>query len=65
MISAAEDSAVRSEIDRWTENAKEIIEPNKEDIRKAARVSVALQNLMEQEEAQGLAVGTCMGWLPK
>ncbi len=65
MIAAAGDNAVRSEIDRWTENAKEIIEPNNEDIRKAARVSVALQNLMEQEEAQGLAVGTCMGWLPK
>ena len=65
MISAAEDKAVRAEIDRWTKNAKEIIEPNKEDIRKAARVSVALQRLMEQERAQGLAVGTCMGWLSK
>jgi L-fucose isomerase-like protein len=65
MISAADDSAVRAEINRWTENAREIIEPNKEDIRKAARVSVALQNLMEREGAQGLAVGTCMGWLPK
>jgi hypothetical protein len=65
MISAAEDDAVRAEIDSWTKNAKEIIEPNKEDISKAARVSVALQHLMEQEKAQGLAVGTCMGWLPK
>jgi hypothetical protein len=65
MISAAEDNAVRAEIDSWTKNAKEIIEPNKEDISKAARVSVALQRLMEQEKAQGLAVGTCMGWLPK
>ncbi|MEA3225300.1 MAG: hypothetical protein U9Q07_05060, partial [Planctomycetota bacterium] len=65
MISAAEDNAVRDEINRWTKDAKEIIEPNKEDIRKAARVSVALQNLMERERAQGLAVGTCMGWLSK
>ena len=65
MISAAEDNAVRAEINRWTRNAKEIIEPNKEDISKAARVSVALQNLMERERAQGLAVGTCMGWLSK
>ncbi|MCJ7724737.1 MAG: SUMF1/EgtB/PvdO family nonheme iron enzyme, partial [Anaerolineales bacterium] len=32
---------------------------------KAARVSIALQRLMEREQAQGLAVGTCMGWLPK
>ncbi|MBL7189443.1 MAG: hypothetical protein ISS70_24205 [Phycisphaerae bacterium] len=65
MIAAAEDNAVKAEIDSWTKNAKEIIEPNKEDIRKAARVSVALQRLMERERAQGLAVGTCMGWLSK
>jgi len=65
MISAAEDNAVRAEISRWTKNAKEIVEPDKEDISKAARVSVALQRLMEQEQAQGLAIGTCMGWLPK
>ena len=65
MISAAEEGAVKAEIDSWTKGAKEIIEPNKEDIEKAARVSVALQRLMERERAQGLAVGTCMGWLPK
>ena len=65
MISAADDNAVRDEIDRWTKNAKEIVEPNKEDIQKAARISIALQSLMEREKAQGLAVGTCMGWLPK
>ncbi|MBN1124006.1 MAG: hypothetical protein JXA82_03290 [Sedimentisphaerales bacterium] len=65
MISSAEDKAVREEIDWWTKNAKEIVEPNAEDIRKAARISIALQSLMEQEKAQALAVGTCMGWLSK
>jgi len=65
MISAVDDQAVQVEADIWTKNAKEIIEPNKEDISKAARISLALQRLMEQEKAQGLAVGTCMGWLPK
>ncbi|MHC4565603.1 MAG: hypothetical protein ACYTE3_07560, partial [Planctomycetota bacterium] len=65
MIAAAEDDAVRAEINSWTKNAKEIVEPDGEDIQKAARVSIALQNLMERERAQGLAVGTCMGWLPK
>jgi len=65
MIAAAEDDAVRAEINRWTNEAKEIIEPNSEDIKKAAKVSVALQNLMRRERAQGLAVGTCMGWLSK
>lgn len=65
MIPAADDAAVRAEIDRWTKGAKEIVEPQAEDIAKAAQVSVALQRLMEQHGAQGLAVGTCMGWLPK
>jgi hypothetical protein len=65
MISAVDDKAVRAEADLWTKNAKEIIEPNEEDISKAARISLALQRLMERERAQGLAVGTCMGWLPK
>jgi hypothetical protein len=65
LIAAADDKAVQAEIDRWTREAKEIIEPRKDDIAKAARVSVALQNLMKQHQAQGLAIGTCMGWLPK
>ncbi len=65
MTSAVEEDAVRAEAEWWTKNAKEIIEPNKEDISKAARVSVALQRLLEQQQAQGLAVGTCMGWLPR
>ncbi|MBN1443077.1 MAG: twin-arginine translocation signal domain-containing protein, partial [Planctomycetes bacterium] len=65
LIAAADDAEVRAETKRWTEEAKAIIEPNEEDIVKAARVSVALQNLMKQEQAQGLAIGTCMGWLPK
>ena len=65
MIAAVQDEAVRAEADEWTKNAKEIVEPNKDDISKAARVSVAIQRLMEKERAQGLAVGTCMGWLSK
>ena len=65
LIAAADDNAVRAEAERWTKEAKEIVEPNAEDINKAARVSVALQRLVEREQAQGLAIGTCMGWLPK
>ncbi len=65
MLDAADDAEVKAEIDAWTKNAKAIIEPTEEDIRKAARVSVALQHLIEREKAQGLAVDTCMGWLSK
>jgi hypothetical protein len=65
MISTVEDEAVRAETDWWTRHARAIMEPNKEDIARAARISVALQRLMDKEQAQGLAVGTCMGWLSK
>jgi len=65
MIAATDEAAVRAEIEAWTNGAKEILEPTKEDIEKAARVSVALDRLMEQEQADGLAVGTCMGWLSR
>jgi len=65
MVAAADEAAVRAEIEAWTKGAKEIVEPTKEDIEKAARVSVALDSIVEQEQADGLAVGTCMGWLPR
>ena len=65
LITGADAKAVNAEAARWTQGAKEIIEPNQEDIAKAARVSIALQSLMEKEQAQGLAIGTCMGWLRK
>ncbi|MCK5175158.1 MAG: hypothetical protein KAR47_17320 [Planctomycetes bacterium] len=65
MISAVDNKAVKSEADRWTRNARRIIEPDEEDISKAARISLALQHLVEQQRAQGLAIGTCMRWLDK
>ena len=64
-ISAADEKAVQAEAARWTKGAKAILEPSQEDITKAARISIALQDLMEQQQAQGLAIGTCMGWLAK
>jgi hypothetical protein len=65
MLAAADGDAVRAEVEAWTKGAKEIVEPTREDIEKAARVSVALDRLVRQEQADGLAVGTCMGWLPR
>jgi len=65
MITAVDDGAVQAELEAWTKGAKEIVEPTKEDIEKAARVSVALDRLMEQVQADGLAIGTCMGWLAR
>ena len=65
MVTAVDDEAVRAEVEAWTKGAKEILEPNKEDIEKAARISVVLDRLVEQEQVDGLAIGTCMGWLSR
>jgi len=65
MLESADAGAVKAEIDAWTKGAKKIYEPTKEDIEKAARVSVALDRLVRDQQADGLAVGTCMGWLPR
>jgi hypothetical protein len=62
---SVDQKAVQAEVEAWTKGAKEILEPNKEDILKAARVSVALDRLVEEEQADGLAIGTCMGWLSR
>jgi hypothetical protein len=65
MIDNADADKVKAEAQRWTTEAKQIIEPSAEEITQAARISVALQDLIAQEQAQGLAIGTCMRWLPK
>jgi hypothetical protein len=65
LISGADQQAIQAEADRWTRQAKAVVEPTSDDINKAARISVALQRLLEREQAQGLAIGTCMSWLPK
>lgn len=65
MMASVEDEAVREEFEKWKNGAKQIVEPTDEDITKAARVSIALNRLVEKYQAQGLAVGTCMGWLPR
>jgi hypothetical protein len=65
MIAAVDQKAVRSEAKAWTDGAKAVLEPKQDDIDKAARVSIALERLVEREQADGLAIGTCMGWLPK
>jgi hypothetical protein len=63
MLEAVDPKQAQEEAERWTRGAKQIVEPTGEDILKAARVSLALQQLIDEEQVQGLAVGTCMGWL--
>jgi len=65
MLGAVDEKAVQNEAETWTKNAKQIFEPSEEDIKKAARVSIALERLVEEQQADGLAVGSCMGWLTR
>jgi len=65
LLEAVDAKAAEAEADRWIREARRMIEPGREDVLKAARVSLTLARLMDEEKAQGLAVGTCMGWLAR
>jgi hypothetical protein len=65
MLNAVDAGAAQAEAKAWIGGAKSVVEPTREDVLKAARVSLALDRLVAEEKAQGLAVGTCMGWLAR
>jgi len=65
MMKAVDPDKAQAEAETWSRGAQKIVEPSSEDVLKAARVSLALGQLVEEEKAQALAVGTCMGWLAR
>lgn len=65
MLAAVDDAKAKAEADRWVHESVKMVEPNNDDMIKAARVSLALDKLIEEEKAQALAVGTCMAWLQR
>jgi hypothetical protein len=58
-------AAAEKEAQRWLEEAERVVEPTREDVVKAARASLTLDQLIAENRAQGLCVGTCMSWLPR
>ena len=58
-------AAAEAEAKVWLDEAKSIVEPNREDVVKAARASLTLDQLIAENRADGLCVGTCMGWLKR
>ncbi|MBN2328255.1 MAG: hypothetical protein JXR73_13995 [Candidatus Omnitrophica bacterium] len=54
---------VEAEAKVWLDEAKSIVEPAREDVVKAARASLTLNQLIAENRADGLCVGTCMSWL--
>jgi len=56
-------AAAEKEAKEWLDEAESTVEPTREDVVKAARASLTLDQLIAENRASGLCVGTCMGWL--
>ena len=65
VMATADEGAARAEAKRWIEEAEAVVEPNEEDVLKAARASLTLNQLITENRVDGLCVGTCMGWLSR
>jgi hypothetical protein len=60
-----DDGAAQAEAKQWLDEAEGIVEPNQEDVLKAARASLTLDQMIAENRVDGLCVGTCMSWLPR
>ncbi len=58
-------AAAEAEAKTWLDEAAGVAEPSGEDVIKAAKASLALDQLIAENHADGLCVGTCMGWLDR
>ena len=65
VMSTVDDAAAKAEAKQWLEEAGGIIEPNQEDVLKAARASLTLDQMIAENRIDGLCVGTCMRWLSR
>lgn len=57
---AVDAAAAEAEAQGWVKGAKKVVEPSPDDILKAARMSVALQNLIRSENAAAVTIN-CLG----
>lgn len=64
-IAAVDAKAAQAQAQAWIDRAKQVVEPQREDVVKAAQASLALERLIADHRVQALCVGTCMGWLPR
>jgi hypothetical protein len=58
-------TAAEAQAQQWLDGAEQVVEPEREDVVKAARASLTLDQLIAENQVHGLCVGTCMGWLPR
>ncbi len=65
VMAQVDDDAAETEAKAWLDEAQSIVEPDREDVVKAARASLTLDHLIAENRADGLCVGTCMRWLER
>ena len=65
VMADVDEVAAKAEAKRWIDEAEAVVEPNEEDVLKAARASLTLNQLIAENRVDGLCVGTCMGWLSR
>jgi L-fucose isomerase-like protein len=65
VFEAVDDAAAEAEAQRWIDEARQVVEPTREDVLRAARASLALDQIIEETQARAIAVGGCMGWLKR
>jgi hypothetical protein len=65
VMSDVDAAAANAEAQRWLGEAAGLVEPNQDDVRKAAQASLTLDRLITENRVDGLCVGTCMSWLSR
>ena len=65
VMAGVDAAAADTEAQTWLDEAQQTVEPSREDVVKAARASLTLEQLILESRTQGLCVGTCMGWLSR
>jgi len=65
VMTQVDESAAQSQAKEWLAEAEGVVEPQHEDVLKAARASLTLDKLISENRVGGLCVGSCMRWLPR
>jgi hypothetical protein len=65
VMAKVDEDAAKKESKQWLDEAEEIVEPDLEEVVKGARASLTLNQLLEENQANALCVGSCMRWLKR
>ena len=65
VMANVDERAAQAVAKQWLDEAEAVVEPNRDDVLKAARASLTLDRLIAENRIHGLCVGTCMSWLPR